>query len=645
MAGRGQGIRTTEIDVLLAEERGAETRAALETIRSATKSADAQTARVAIRAIGRLAQPALIPDLLPALRYPLPETRAEAANAIGEAAQGWRIGLTAPRGTDPSAVLTLLATRLTEEEDANVRAALAETVGRLPYSTNDDVARAEHALVSLASSEAVPDRLGAAKGLDALIRSSSSPRDLTAETLAALRDLIGVPGRSPRSSADSVRDVRVRRLALEALTAAGVADADMIQHSSIDPDPQVRRLAMRAAALSPDGAGTLSAGLSDASALVRFEALSAIGSRGGDAACTSPLAALADNDVHVALLAIDQLGGCGSWPQAALVLEDVAKAEAVKWPRTWHRAAHAIVALARAAPDRAANALAAFTAAARGPARVYAARAAVTIGDRAALRALARDAVPAAAATAIEGLARAATREDEALFVQSLSAGAPQVVGAAALALSTAHDKAAAMPAMKTALSRLTASPDPGSAEAVAVLRTSLTRLGEVPPAVPKPSPPVAALSVERLRRLASPRARIHIKDVGTIELALFTTEAPATVLRFAELAESGYYDGLTFHRAIPNRLVQGGSPGADDRVGSPGPPFRDEVGTWPHVRGTLGMAAAARDEGRAQFFLNVVDNPRFDHERTVFGQVLNGIDIIDRILEGDVIERIEIMP
>ena len=133
------------------------------------------------------------------------------------------------------------------------------------------------------------------------------------------------------------------------------------------------------------------------------------------------------------------------------------------------------------------------------------------------------------------------------------------------------------------------------------------------------------------------------IRDAGTFDLALLTAEAPATVLRFVKLAEAGYYNGLTFHRVVPNFVIQGGSPGASEYLGDAAY-MSDEVGLWPHVRGAVGISTRGRDTGDAQFFVNLVDNPRFNHEYTVFGQVLNGIDVIDRVLEGDVIERIEIL-
>ena len=154
---------------------------------------------------------------------------------------------------------------------------------------------------------------------------------------------------------------------------------------------------------------------------------------------------------------------------------------------------------------------------------------------------------------------------------------------------------------------------------------------------------PQGEQTMEELRRLAAPKARVTIRDVGTFELALFTIQAPATVLRFARLAASGYYNGLTFHRVVPNFVIQGGSPGANEYIGD-AQFMRDELGLWPHVRGAAGISTRGRDTGDAQIFIDLVDNPRLDHEYTVFAQVLNGLDVIDRILEGDVIERIDIV-
>ena len=101
--------------------------------------------------------------------------------------------------------------------------------------------------------------------------------------------------------------------------------------------------------------------------------------------------------------------------------------------------------------------------------------------------------------------------------------------------------------------------------------------------------------------------------------------------------------DGTTFHRVEPNFVIQGGSPGANEYIGDASY-MRDELGQWPHVRGAIGISTRGRDTGDAQIFIDLVDSPGLDHEFTVFAQVLNGLDRIDKILEGDVIERVEIL-
>jgi cyclophilin family peptidyl-prolyl cis-trans isomerase len=129
----------------------------------------------------------------------------------------------------------------------------------------------------------------------------------------------------------------------------------------------------------------------------------------------------------------------------------------------------------------------------------------------------------------------------------------------------------------------------------------------------------------------------------GTFVVRLFPDEAPATVARVVRLARARYYDGLTFHRVVPNFVIQGGSPDASEYVGD-GPFMRDELGLRPHDRGTLGISTRGRDTGDAQLFVNLVDNPRLDHDYTVFGGVVSGMAVVDGILEGDVIARVEVI-
>jgi cyclophilin family peptidyl-prolyl cis-trans isomerase len=113
---------------------------------------------------------------------------------------------------------------------------------------------------------------------------------------------------------------------------------------------------------------------------------------------------------------------------------------------------------------------------------------------------------------------------------------------------------------------------------------------------------------------------------------------APLTVARFVRLAKDGYYNGLTFHRVVPNFVIQGGSPAANEYSGDT-LYMRDEISSLPNVRGSVGLSTRGRDTGDAQFFVNLVDNPRLDFEYTVFGMVNPGD--VDGILEGDVISTI----
>jgi cyclophilin family peptidyl-prolyl cis-trans isomerase len=132
------------------------------------------------------------------------------------------------------------------------------------------------------------------------------------------------------------------------------------------------------------------------------------------------------------------------------------------------------------------------------------------------------------------------------------------------------------------------------------------------------------------------------MKEAGSFVVELLPEAAPLTAAQFVKLAESGYYRGLTFHRIVPNFVIQGGSPGANEYVGTPGY-IRDEVSTLSHERGTLGISTRGRDTGDSQIFVNLVDNFRLDHDYTVFARVVEGISNVDAIQEGDVIEKIAI--
>jgi cyclophilin family peptidyl-prolyl cis-trans isomerase len=118
----------------------------------------------------------------------------------------------------------------------------------------------------------------------------------------------------------------------------------------------------------------------------------------------------------------------------------------------------------------------------------------------------------------------------------------------------------------------------------------------------------------------------------GVIEVELFDEDAPKTVANFRELAGKGYYDGLTFHRVIPDFMVQAGCPRGDGS-GGPGYEFEDEANNRRIVRGALAMANRGPDTNGSQFFIVTADEcPWLDGKHTVFGQVTAGMDVVDAI-------------
>ncbi len=139
----------------------------------------------------------------------------------------------------------------------------------------------------------------------------------------------------------------------------------------------------------------------------------------------------------------------------------------------------------------------------------------------------------------------------------------------------------------------------------------------------------------------SNPGATI-VTTKGEIEIELYFEVAPLTVLNFIDLATAGFYSGLTFHRVIPNFVVQGGDPRGD---GWGGPPYfvRCEYSSERFDRGTLGMATSGKDTGGSQFFFTLSPQPHLEGRFTVFGRVLWGMEVVDRILVGDEIERIVI--
>jgi len=130
----------------------------------------------------------------------------------------------------------------------------------------------------------------------------------------------------------------------------------------------------------------------------------------------------------------------------------------------------------------------------------------------------------------------------------------------------------------------------------------------------------------------------------GNMKVEFYEKDAPNTVKNFIDLAKKGFYDGLTFHRVIPDFVIQGGCPNG---IGNGGPGYKIkcelEGGNQYHDRGVLSMAHAGKDTGGSQFFIchSRTNTKHLDRKHTCFGKVVDGLDVIDQIRQDDVIESI----
>ena len=143
----------------------------------------------------------------------------------------------------------------------------------------------------------------------------------------------------------------------------------------------------------------------------------------------------------------------------------------------------------------------------------------------------------------------------------------------------------------------------------------------------------------EEIKKMADTKAVIETK-FGNIELRFFPDVAPNHVNNFIDLAKKGFYDGTTFHRVIPGFMIQGGDPNSKNPnksthgMGGPGYTVKAEFSNKPHKRGTLSMARAANpDSAGSQFFICVADTPFLDNQYTVFGEVVSGMEVADKIV------------
>ena len=136
----------------------------------------------------------------------------------------------------------------------------------------------------------------------------------------------------------------------------------------------------------------------------------------------------------------------------------------------------------------------------------------------------------------------------------------------------------------------------------------------------------------------------ITLEKGGEIRLEFFPEDAPKTVENFVTLAKKGFYNGLNFHRVVPDFVVQGGCPKGNG-TGGPGYTVKAEFNKQKHVRGTLSMARSQHpDSAGSQFYICYGNTPHLDGQYTVFGKVVSGMEHVDRIKQGDKMTSVSIV-
>lgn len=640
----------------------------------------------AARALGRLEDPSQIARLMPLLGDK--EVRDEAVFALAQALQSREVPPPPELVDSVAQALMQLAGRYP------VSGVLLRSVARLPYRDSLAIASAVRWLVAMGTTRergalaAVRERqLGVAHGFFTLARRHRGAVAAEGGAVSWLRQVAG-SGSDPEGMPVAPQTRRLAWLALAALQWPGLdgeavqaweagdwqVKRPILQYLALVRDSQVARLLLDRARRDPDFH-------------VRYEWVRAYRRMTAAAeGCGPLLEALSDPSPHVQLAAVDALdAGCERRSEVALRLRALVEQIPVKPDRepgraSWHLGARALVRMADVDASQARVLVRRAVGHPVWQVRMYAARAAALLADEAALMALARDTVGSVREAALSGLAQTVGHRADSSYLAALQSPHYHVVLAAATALRGSPRGRIYLEPVLAALERLTrerreTSRDPrlallelvgewGAASDVELLgpyladfdlavaaRTArlLQRLApERGPflASPRPEPQVE----EGLARVAmSGPVRLQVvmapeSGGGAFVLCICQPAAtPATAARILRLVRSGYYDGLSWHRVVPNFVIQGGSPGMNEYAGD-GPFMRDEIGEAMHLRGTVGISTRGRDTGDAQLFVNLVDNYRLDYEYTTFAVVESGMEVVDGILEGDRILAVRIL-
>ena len=561
--------------------------------------------------------------------------------------------------------------------DSLIGSAFPLILGQLPYSRADQFDAAETRLAALLNEFNAP-RAEAARALEALARRNRRLGRLKEETLDSLVKATEweLPVMNRPADTPMVFEATAALMAASAMTAERIATALRAE------SPAIRRLG--ALALYGGGASIDAAertrltevALHDRHWTVRYDGLRAWVRRETPAnGCGRIVDALSDESAHVALAAIDALADhCMGGEEG-----DLLTARLVSELRTppnigpWHREAHALVALARRDRARAAISMPSFRQHLNWQVRMYAARAAGFVDDVLTLEKLAYDSHDNVRDAALPPLRRLKKADSDPAFIAALARPDYQLVLTAATALKGAPPDKDLTAALVAALERITADRKDTSRDIRLALIERIREQGVTDPAIFEKlltdfDPRIAAVASQVLRSLGAERAAAPnplprepvpssrelserlvaraVLDTGRFfEITFDKTVAPLAYARIRRLVRQKYYDGLTFHRVVPNFVIQGGSPGANEYSGA-ALFMRDELSARPHSRGTVGLSTRGHHTGDAQLFVNLADNRMLDFEYTVIGEVNPAhMAIVDAIQEGTRIVRMQMLP
>ncbi len=602
--------------------------------------------------LGRIADPQDAAALAGLLQDPVAEVRATAAFALGLLGEASASEALAGPLADPDAGVRARAAEAVVRLGAPGAAALLEPALR---DENEEVASmALQRAWRLQDATLVAPVLAAAQGEDSRRRAAAA---------YSLMRMVGPPntGATPVPGGTDMSAATRDRV------------AQVLVALATDDQERVRELAARGLGGGnlPGAEEALLSLLSDPSWRVRVNAVRSLGRLAGGFNPESLVLALTDAQVNVRVAAVQALGSMPSTPyliQQAEVLRE-APEQPVRLAAQQALATWVGVGFLPSALQLADSADAAVRATAAG---ILGGIPGAAAGAR--LQSLLDDAAPSVASAALNALA---AREGADLLTLGLAVAVQAndlTVRAAAVGLLPTDDPSVVETLEKvwkgafedsqtdvrmvvtrslqdipgddaTRLLRRVLAEDPDwrvRVEAASMLRTR----GDDPAANAGPlETGRSAADYERLAREATGTQRVElVLERGRIVLELFGEEAPLTVANFTRLAGSGYFDGLTFHRVVANFVIQGGDPRGDG-WGGPGHQIRCEINQRPYVRGALGMALDGKDTGGSQFFITHTPQPHLDGGYTVFGQVVEGMDLVDQVVQGEVIREVRVLP